>query len=134
MSEPSRRRRVTLFSTGSRWVPWYYVIVGIGSIVAGVASSSWWTDVVGLGLLVAGVATLLDRGEWTSLFRGELDERRMQAFDHSCKIAFFVLAWWIGAVSFYASSHDVSTAVWSAGNAVALTAAVVDYGLVLRRA
>jgi hypothetical protein len=116
-----------------RWVPWYYVVVGIGSMVAGIVWSSWGTEVIGLGLLFVGVATVLDRGEWTSLIRDEMDERRRRAADHGFKIAFFVLAWWIGAISFYSSYHHVSTGVWGAGNAIALAAAYVDYAVVLRR-
>ena len=110
----------------------YYVVAGVLMIV-GWRTASWWTEVLGLAFLVMAVATVVGRAEWTTWFRGELDERRRSAMDHAFRIAFLVLAWWVGAVGIYASYNDASTALWTAGTAVAVAAAVVDYGLVLRR-
>jgi hypothetical protein len=111
----------------------YYLAVGVALIVAGWRTSSWWSGTLGLAMLTAAVATVFGGGEWTTWFRGELDERRKHASDHGFKVAFFVLAWWIGAVSIYASGHTVGIGLWAAGNAVALTAAIADYAFVLRR-
>lgn len=120
----------------ARWTPvvgWYYFAVGGALMLAGWRTSSWWTEILGLAFFALSAGTLLGGGEWTTLFRGELDERRKRAADHGFKVAFFVLVWWIGAVAIYASSHPVSTGVWAAGNAIAVAAAVLDYALVLRR-
>ena len=122
----SKTRRTTLVSA-------YYFVAGGGLMIAGWQTGSWWTETLGLAFIAVSVGTVICDGEWTTWFRGELDERRRRAADHGFRVAFFVLAWWIGAVAFYASSHTVSVALWSAGNAIAIAAAVITYALVLRR-
>jgi hypothetical protein len=122
----SKRRRSSIISG-------YYLVVGGALLLGGWRTKSWWTETLGLAFVAVGTSMVIGGGEWTTWFRGELDERRRLAADHGFKVAFFVLAWWIGGVAFYASTHSVSTSVWTAGNAVAIAAAVIDYAFVLRR-
>lgn len=114
-------------------IAWYYLMVGGALVIVGWQTRSWWTETLGLAFLAVAAGVLIGGGEWTSWFRGEFDERRKLAADHGFKVAFFVLSWWVGAVAFYAGSHDVSPGLWAAGNAVAIAAAVVDYAVALRR-
>jgi hypothetical protein len=111
----------------------YELSAGGALLVVGAVQGSWWTSAVGALLAVAGGLTAFGRGEATSWFRGELDERRQRAVDHSFFVAFVTLAWWVAGVTVVAESRDVPVELWSAGILVALVAAYVDYARVLRR-
>ena len=111
----------------------YEVVVGGVIAVYGVTDRAWWTAIVGALLLASGVAIAVGRGEATSWLRGDLDERRQRAMDHSFRIAFLVLAWWIAGCAIVADRREVPVAAWTAGVVVALVAAYIDYAAVLRR-
>jgi hypothetical protein len=118
----------------ARWIAGYEVVAGVALVVGGGVTRSWWTAVVGVVFLGLGLATGFGRDEATSWMRGDLDERRQRAVDHSFRVAFLVLAWWVAAVTALASSYDVPVEAWSGGIVVALLAAYVNYARVLRRA
>lgn len=111
----------------------YETGVGVALLVYGGASRSWPMLLVGGIILGLGAFTAFGRGEATSWMRGELDERRQKALGHAGGFAFLVLAWWLAGVAVYSNSHQVATGVWTAGIAVGLAGAGLDYAWVLRR-
>lgn len=118
---------------GSKALAAYEIAVGAAIAVYGVTQRAWWTSTVGALLLASGIAIAVGRGEATSWVRGDLDERRQRAVDHAFRIAFLALAWWIAGCAIVADRAPVPVAGWTAGVAVALVAAYVDYAAVLRR-
>ena len=113
-------------------VPLYHLVVGGVLLAVGAATEGWWTMIVGGLLVAAGAAGRFGRGEATSWFRNELDERRQDAAGRSFRSAFLALAWWVAGATAVASTRPVPTALWSAGIVVALVVAWVDYARILR--
>lgn len=114
-------------------IGWYQLAAGLAVLGFGLSTGAWWTAIVGALILAAGLATQFGRGEATSWFRGDLDERRRLAVDRSFRTAFLALAWWVAGVTAVAASRSVPVGLWSAGIVLAVVAAYVDYALVLRR-
>lgn len=114
-------------------IGWYQLMTGTAVLGFGVVTRAWWTAIVGALILAAGLLTHFGRGEATSWFRGDLDERRRQAVDRSFRTAFLALAWWVAGVTAVAASRPVPVGLWSAGIVLGVVAAYVDYALVLRR-
>lgn len=120
-------------SMTARYIAVYQVMAGTALLAAGVLTRGWWAGVVGALLLAAGLAAAFGKGEATSWFRGELDERRQQAVDRSFRVAFLVLAWWVAGLTAVAASWSVPLSLWAAGIVVALIAAYANYAITLRR-
>ena len=62
-------------------IGWYQLAAGLAVLGFGLSTRAWWTAIIGALILAAGLATQFGRGEATSWFRGDLDERRRLAVD-----------------------------------------------------
>lgn len=118
--------------TRAGWVAVYQTGVGVGLLAYGAATGSWVNVVIGLLVLGARLGASLRKGESSSWLRGDLDERRQQAVDHSYRFAFFVLALWVTVVSVLAASQALAL-LCPVGIIVAVAAAYTRYAVLLRR-
>ena len=119
--------------TAAKTIGGYEVVAAVGLLALAAYDRSLWTAVLGAAFGLKGALTLFGKGEATSWFRGEFDERRKAAVDASFRVAFLALAWWVGGLSLVAATRNVPNTLWTAGIIVALATAYVNYALTLRR-
>ena len=119
--------------TAAKTIGSYEVAAAVVLLALAAYDRSLWFAILGSAFGLKGALTLFGKGESTSWFRGEFDERRQTAVDASFRVAFLALAWWVGGLSLVAARRDVPNTLWTAGIIVALATAYVNYALTLRR-